>query len=152
MKVLLSNGKYGIINTVEVEELEIPETTYNFEVEDYHTYYVSESGILVHNVRGEDLADDMVKFKSQSELELHFGKHGKEFGGLYQTADDYLAGADYVIKNGTYIPEMNGYIKFFGAGGKANYAFVGMTQGGGNIRTFGLRSVSQLTKIPWIIP
>ena len=49
MKVLLSNGEYGIINAVEVEHLEETETTYNFEVEDFHTYYVSESGVLVHN-------------------------------------------------------------------------------------------------------
>lgn len=33
-KVLLSDGKYGIIVSVKIEELETPETTYNFEVED----------------------------------------------------------------------------------------------------------------------
>lgn len=36
-KVLLSDGKYGIIVSVKIEELETPETTYNFEVEDFHT-------------------------------------------------------------------------------------------------------------------
>ena len=49
-KVLLSDGKYAIIKSVEVEELAVPETTYNFEVEDFHTYYVSESNVLVHNM------------------------------------------------------------------------------------------------------
>lgn len=29
--------------------MDVPETTYNFEVEDFHTYYVSNSDILVHN-------------------------------------------------------------------------------------------------------
>lgn len=48
-KVLLSDGKYGIIISVKVEELAVPETTYNFEVEDFHTYYVSDSNVLVHN-------------------------------------------------------------------------------------------------------
>ena len=48
-KVLLSDGKYGIIVSVKIEELESPETTYNFEVEDFHTYYVSEANVLVHN-------------------------------------------------------------------------------------------------------
>ena len=48
-KVLLSDGKYGIIKSVEVEELAVPETTYNFEVEGFHTYYVSDSNVLVHN-------------------------------------------------------------------------------------------------------
>lgn len=48
-KVLLSNGNYGIIQTVNVERLEIPENTYNFEVEDFHTYYVGENSVCVHN-------------------------------------------------------------------------------------------------------
>ena len=48
-KLLLSDGSYGIINSVAVETLESPETTYNFEVEDFHTYFVSDSNVLVHN-------------------------------------------------------------------------------------------------------
>ena len=48
-KVLLSDGKYGIIVSVKIEELETPETTYSFEVEDYHTYYVGEESVCVHN-------------------------------------------------------------------------------------------------------
>ena len=48
-KVLLSDGKYGIIVSVKIEEFEIPETTYNFEVEDFHTYFVGENPVCVHN-------------------------------------------------------------------------------------------------------
>lgn len=48
-KLLLSCGKEVIIEEVKVEQLETPETTYNFEVEDFHTYYVTESKVLVHN-------------------------------------------------------------------------------------------------------
>ena len=48
-KVLLSDGKYGIIKSVEVEELAVPETTYNLEVEDFHTYFVGENPVCVHN-------------------------------------------------------------------------------------------------------
>ena len=48
-KLLLANGKYAIIDSIEVELLESPETTYNFEVEDFHTYFVSDSNVLVHN-------------------------------------------------------------------------------------------------------
>ena len=48
-KLLFSNGEYGIINHIEVELLAEPQTTYNFEVEDFHTYYVGENEILVHN-------------------------------------------------------------------------------------------------------
>ncbi len=47
--MLLENGKYGIIRNVTLQQLETPETTYNFEVEDYHTYSVGNDGILTHN-------------------------------------------------------------------------------------------------------
>ena len=48
-KVLLSDGSCAIIELVEVEKLSEPETTYNFKVADFHTYYVSVSKVLVHN-------------------------------------------------------------------------------------------------------
>ncbi len=95
--------------------------------------------------------NNIPQFKSKDELNSHFKKHAKEFGDLYFTADEYLSGANYVIKNGTYVPEMNGYIRFLGAEGKANYAFVGLTRDGLNITTYGARSVGQLaTKLKWL--
>lgn len=48
-KLLLSDGTCAIIENIKVEQLSEPETTYNFEVEDFHTYYVSDSNVLVHN-------------------------------------------------------------------------------------------------------
>jgi len=47
---LLSGGEYGIIQAIEKEELSTPEETYNFEVAEYHTYYVGDNGVLVHNL------------------------------------------------------------------------------------------------------
>ena len=49
-KLLLSNGKTVIIESIEIKTLATPETTYNFEVADFHTYYVTDSNILVHNM------------------------------------------------------------------------------------------------------
>ena len=46
-KVLLSDGRYGIIESVENRSYEAARTTYNFEVQDFHTYYVG-TGVLVH--------------------------------------------------------------------------------------------------------
>lgn len=43
------NGKHLIVELVQHEILEAPIKVYNFEVEDYHTYYVGDGGILVHN-------------------------------------------------------------------------------------------------------
>ena len=48
-KLLLSDEKEVIIEKVEVETLTKAETIYNFEVADFHTYYVSDCKVLVHN-------------------------------------------------------------------------------------------------------
>ena len=47
--LLLSDGTPVRIEAIEKECLSVPETTYNFEVADFHTYYVSDSKVLVHN-------------------------------------------------------------------------------------------------------
>ena len=52
------NGEYVVIEQVQHELLESPEITYNFEVEEYHTYYVGEQSLLVHNRCGDDLLPD----------------------------------------------------------------------------------------------
>ena len=48
-RLVLSDGLKVDIDKIEIEKLDAPETTYNFEVADFHTYYVTESNILVHN-------------------------------------------------------------------------------------------------------
>ena len=47
--LVLVNGEYVIVEKIQHEILETPVTVFNFEVEDYHTYFVSEDGVLVHN-------------------------------------------------------------------------------------------------------
>ena len=46
--LVLVNGEYVIVEQVQHEILEAPVATYNFEVQDFHTYYVGESAVLVH--------------------------------------------------------------------------------------------------------
>lgn len=48
-KLLFSDGKEVIIEKKEIEILTQAETTYNFEVADFHTYYVGNLSILCHN-------------------------------------------------------------------------------------------------------
>lgn len=51
--ILLSvNGEYVVVEQIQHEILENPTTVYNFEVEDFHTYYVGDTGVLVHNTCG----------------------------------------------------------------------------------------------------
>lgn len=51
----------SVVNVIrkEVEEFDEEETTYNFEVEGYHTYYVGESHLLVHNACGDGIEADL---------------------------------------------------------------------------------------------
>ena len=89
-------------------------------------------------------------FASTGKLDAHFAKHGNEFNGLYSNSAEYAKGAKYTIRHGKKITYMykgkktTGYIRFFGSGGKANYAFVGLK--GSKATTFGIRSVSGLVK------
>ena len=53
-EIRLYDGSTGVVKSVEIETLENPVNVYNFEVEDWHTYYVGEEGALVHNWCGED--------------------------------------------------------------------------------------------------
>ena len=69
-KVLLSNGNSAIIESVEVEKLSEPETTYNFEVADFHTYYVSDSKVLVHNMCAHDNILANVKYTEKVKLQM----------------------------------------------------------------------------------
>jgi len=44
------SGEYVVVEKVQHEILESPVTVYNFEVEDFHTYYVGDTNVLVHNM------------------------------------------------------------------------------------------------------
>ena len=52
-RLQLLNGEYVIIEQVQHELLESPVTVYNFEVKGFHTYFVGETSVLVHNSCGD---------------------------------------------------------------------------------------------------
>ena len=56
--LVLVNGDYVVVEKVQHEILEAPITVYNFQVEDYHTYCVTEHGVLVHNKCGPEFNQD----------------------------------------------------------------------------------------------
>ena len=62
--LVLVNGEYVVVEQVQHELLESPVATYNFEVQDFHTYYVGESAVLVHNLC-------TAKPKSTGKTEVH---------------------------------------------------------------------------------
>ena len=84
-RLQLLNGEYVVVEQVQHELLESPETTYNFEVEDYHTYYVGEKSILVHNKCNGKWTN--AGKGSSSNANYHFNKHGYEVGA--RTMQEY---------------------------------------------------------------
>lgn len=59
---------------------------------------------------------------------------------------NYLDDANHVIQSGTYVKELNGYVKLIGGPGSAKYAFVGLKNGGDNISTFHIKTASELAR------
>ena len=64
--LVLSNGELVTVEWVQHEILESPIKVYNFEVEDFHTYFVGESSVLVHNQCTPIDADDLSISKNTS--------------------------------------------------------------------------------------
>ena len=62
--LVMLNGEYVVVEQVQHELLESPEITYNFEVKDFHTYYVGEDQILVHNKCKNDFQTKSTQQKS----------------------------------------------------------------------------------------
>ncbi|WP_427340818.1 hypothetical protein, partial [Caloranaerobacter sp. DY30410] len=91
----------------------------------------------------------LIKFKGD-EAVIHFEKHGKElmdaFGKDAYNLKNYIDDANHVINNGTYVKELNGYVKLIGGKGSAKYGFVGLDRATGNITTFHIKTASELSK------
>ena len=66
--LVLVNGEYVVVEQVQHELLEAPVKVYNFQVEGYHTYYVSNSAILVHNSCGDFKKVDPTQIEKQYNL------------------------------------------------------------------------------------
>ena len=88
--LVMLNGEYVVVEQVQHELLESPETTYNFEVEDYHTYYVSTVEVLVHNACSEN--PQKIRY-TQDSISKKF-RDGS-------SVDDMISG----LKNGSITPD-----------------------------------------------
>ena len=90
---------------------------------------------------------DNKMFKDKSLLDEHYGRHGQEIadvlGDPNYSMEKYLDDANYIVNNGTYVPELNGYVSFMN--GK-KYGFVGLDRATGDITTFHIKNISELIK------
>ena len=78
-RLQLLNGEYVIIEQIQHEILEDPVFVYNFEVEEYHTYYVGEQSVFVHNRCNGNWSKGSYASPEESARE-HFIKHRNEVG------------------------------------------------------------------------
>ena len=88
--LVLVNGEYVVVEKVQHKILEAPIKVYNFQVEDYHTYYVSDSGVLVHNKCGKNVEKVMSRSDAIKEGKNFLGEGYTKIGkGHYRSADGY---------------------------------------------------------------
>jgi hypothetical protein len=85
-------------------------------------------------------------FKSEYLLNKHFINHNREMGYKYHNPQEYEYDANQVIQHGEYIPDLNAYVRFYNYWGGCNYLFVGMTDCGGFITTFHIKSAHKVWK------
>jgi RHS repeat-associated protein len=88
-KVQLYSGNVKEISSISYEYLEVPVKVYNFEVEDWHTYFVTEYDILVHNADYGDYGD-----YDDYDVNTSKPKKGKEFRGGSKKQRDNWYGYD----------------------------------------------------------
>ena len=90
----LLNGEYVVIERIQHELLEVPVTVYNFEVEDFHTYFVTQSSILVHNANcGFDnkvISQTTDKKYGSMRIDLERGGSGKYNLHLHQGNNKFM--------------------------------------------------------------
>ena len=110
--LVLRNGNYVIIEKVQHEILETPIKVYNFEVEDFHTYYVGSSSILVHNECGNNRIVNVPKSNSKIWKGLDNYKNGIKKSGTgsnttYYTWDNLHNEIEMFNKQGKHIGVMD---------------------------------------------
>ena len=73
-KVRLEDGTTGIVEKTKHAALDTPVTVYNFEVENFHTYYVSEQKVLVHNTCAATAKNTQVAKASNGKVKPEYNK------------------------------------------------------------------------------
>ena len=80
--LVTADGDTVEIADIEIEKLAEPILVYNLEVEDFHTYFVGEYGVLVHNYGA--------KFDENQQAVIDLAKEAKRKGGVSMSEADTL--------------------------------------------------------------
>ena len=113
--VSVDNGNLIMATSVFTESLSEPVKVYNLNVGIYHNYFVSEIGILVHNLGCEDVATNTLKRISKSQIKQLGGEKvtaqiKKQFGRSLSNLYVDSTGNVYVSVNGSNIAQWVGDI------------------------------------------
>ena len=89
----LRNGKASFVHSIRIEKLDQPIQVYNFEVEDFHTYFVGENCVLVHNscAHNKEWNRERRKYwRNQAEQYLDDANNQLSKSGTYRVTEDNL--------------------------------------------------------------
>ena len=100
-KVQLSDGTLCKVERITLEQLEEPETTYNLEVADFHTYYVSDACVLVHNFCERQYADYGVFYQVKGKTYIAYHQVGGTHKGKFIAKDNVQHGGASIGKSGS---------------------------------------------------
>ena len=133
MVVWLADGTKAIIQDVWVEYLAEAVAVFNFKVEDFHTYFIGYSGVLVHNancgqtnITKDDLTGEVLETKpSHSPNPEKWIENG---GSISIDADGIWS---YTSKTGETVSYIDGYPDFKSAGYVIQESNVGEFKGYG---------------------
>jgi hypothetical protein len=93
--VVDSNGNCQVVQATQTNNYAHPVTVYNFTVENNHTYYVGDEGILVHN-KCDNLLDKDLSDNEISNLRSKAGKQAKA-DALKDLDNIRISRNDYII-------------------------------------------------------
>ena len=134
--VLLNNGTRAKIEAKREIHYEEPQTTYNFEVAEFHTYYVG-TGVLVHNqncgLKNKVIFIDDVEVYKNVRMDLELGGSGMANLHIHAVGDKFIFnGVTYVNSAGQVIPSVianskvvaEGFLKAVKYASKVGWTFI----------------------------
>ena len=113
--LVFQNGGYIIVEKTQNEILETPVTVYNFEVEDFHTYYVGTDSALAHNVcmKSQEKKINPAKFEADYNLSRNTFHRDIKPKIIGKVEPNYQVG-----KNPNILMDRSGNIAYQGVKGK----------------------------------
>ena len=90
---------YVTIVHIIIEHLDTPIAVYNFEVEDFHTYYVGDNEILVHNICAEEFVKSPRNFKDVANFLKQNGFEQVRQNGSHVIFKDIATGQTIPVPN-----------------------------------------------------